>query len=296
MQEHAVGRDVLLVAPKGEGKSVLAEHFCQKLGYQAHLFPLYKEMTAPDLLLRRTSSSEWTESPLLAAARTGQVCILDGVEKLSRGTLATLQGFLTDREVELPDGTQLRCPESPSEHIDDGTAIHPSFRVVALASVSSSGSGRSAPPTWLSEEAISMLSTIVLPAPSRECLRDILRPHNAYSDAELEQILDFHERLLESVEECGVAAIGSTRQRQRRQHPPRQHWLVPVGQAAPADAARDARVAPTIVRHSRLQEARAETEAARRTSGGIGRERGRQQTDDWRLYDGALPLRTLNNR
>ena len=90
---------------------------------------------------------------------------------------------------------------------DNATAIHPSFRVVALASVSSSGSARSEPPTWLSEEAVSMFSTIVLPAPSRECLRDILRPHNAYSDAELEQILDFHELLSESAEECGVTPL-----------------------------------------------------------------------------------------
>ena len=211
MQEHAVGRDVLLLSPKGEGKNVLAAHFCATLGYQAHLFPLYKEMTASDLLLRRTSSGDWTESPLLTAARTGQVCIIDGVEKLSRETLATLQGFLTDREVELPDGTKFSSRKSSENNLIDGSAamIHPSFRVIALASTSLSAksSGRSAPPIWLSEEAISMFSTIPLPAPSRECLRDILRPQNAYSETELEKILDFHELLLETSEECGVEPL-----------------------------------------------------------------------------------------
>ena len=199
------------MSPKGEGKSVLAAHFCATLGYQVHLFPLYKEMSASDLLLRRTSSSAWTESPLLTAARTGQVCILDGVEKVSRETLATLQGFLTDREVELPDGTKFTRSSSADDTSKDETVaaaatatatIHPSFRVIALASTSAPRSG--ALPMWLGSETISMFSTIALKSPSRECLRDILRPHNAYSESELENILIFHERLLDSADECGV--------------------------------------------------------------------------------------------
>jgi von Willebrand factor A domain-containing protein 8 len=213
LQEHAVGRDILLVSPKGEGKNALAEHFAAVTGYHVHLFPLYKEMTATDLLLRLTSASTesqrgWAESPLLQAARTGQVCILDGIEKLSRDTLATLQGFLTDREIFLPDGTKLvhtKGDEAMDSDLPMG-AIHPSFRVIALASISAFGS-RSPHPTWLSEEATSMFSTIALPAPSRQCLKDILQPHNTLVDSDVDKLLEFHERLLTAAEDCGVSPL-----------------------------------------------------------------------------------------
>ena len=197
MQEHFAGRDLLLVSPKGEGKSILAQHFAGLLGYETYLFPLYKEMAASDLLYRRTSSSSSkngnTLSPLLQSARKGQICILDGLEKLSRDTLASLQGLLTDREVHLPDGTKLA-----------GDAIHPSFRVIGLASY---GNSRSAAPTWLTEELISMFSTILLSQPTRECLGYILESRSKVSNTVLDKILDCHERLMESATDCGVSPL-----------------------------------------------------------------------------------------
>jgi von Willebrand factor A domain-containing protein 8 len=146
---------------------------------------------------------DWAESPLLFAARTGQVCILDGVEKLSRDCFATLQAFLTDREVSLPDGTKYIQPSS-SEDIP--TKVRSSFRVIALASITPSGSNSTAP-TWLSEDAISMFSTIVLPAPSRQCIQKILQPVNKLSDSDLDRLLNFHERLLVSADDCGVSPM-----------------------------------------------------------------------------------------
>jgi MoxR-like ATPase len=220
MQEHAAGRDILLLGPKGEGKSILAEQFASILGYQIHRFPLYKDMTASDLLVRRShttskssssssSSRQYVESPLLQAARTGQICVLDGVEKLSPATLGTLQSLLTDREIHLPDGTKL-CQTTT----DEESSIHPSFRVIALASIPStvsysSSSKRSSshvPISWLTEDVTSMFSTISMPAPSRECLLTILRPQNQqYSEDQLEQILSLQEKL--SKEDCGVSPL-----------------------------------------------------------------------------------------
>jgi hypothetical protein len=46
----SVSPSMTLVAPSGKGKSADARHFCRVTGYQLHLFPLYKEMTATDLL------------------------------------------------------------------------------------------------------------------------------------------------------------------------------------------------------------------------------------------------------
>jgi von Willebrand factor A domain-containing protein 8 len=218
LQEHSVGRDILLISPKGEGKNVIAQHFCDITGYHVHLFPLYKEMTANDLLLRRTTTNnndnnnlnkttdpqcDWSESPLLLAARTGQVCILDGVEKLSRDCFATLQAFFTDREVSLPDGTKYIHPASSE---DVPTKIRSSFRVIALASINPSGSYSTAP-TWLSDDVISMFSTIALPAPSRQCIQKILQPVNKLSDSDLDRLLNFHERLIVSADDCGVSPM-----------------------------------------------------------------------------------------
>jgi MoxR-like ATPase len=96
VQEHASGKDILLLSPKGEGKNALANEFASMLGYKTHLFAIYSEMTSQDLLLRRgtdasTGETIWEESPLLRAARNGDVCILDGIEKLRPDVLASLQ-------------------------------------------------------------------------------------------------------------------------------------------------------------------------------------------------------------
>jgi von Willebrand factor A domain-containing protein 8 len=207
LQEHSAGRDILLISPKGEGKNVIAQHFCAVTGYKIHLFPLYKEMTAIDLLLRRTTTThnsdpnrDWMESPLLTAARTGQVCILDGIDKLSQDTLATLQGLLCDREVTLSDGTK---------YAQFGTCdvkIQSSFRVVALASIGITVKS-SSPSTWLSEDLACMFASVPLLPPSRQCIKQILQPHNKLSGSDFDRLLNFHERFLLSAEDCGVSPL-----------------------------------------------------------------------------------------
>jgi von Willebrand factor A domain-containing protein 8 len=206
IQEHFAGRDILLVGPKGEGKSAIATEFAASLGYSTHMFSLYKEMTGHDLLMRRISDSVtgetgWAESPLLIAARTGQICVLDGIEKLTRDTLGTLQRLLTDREVALPDGTILIQSICAS---GDAGVIHPSFRTIALASISDSS-----PTPWMAEIP-SMFSTIALPAPTRGCLKEILLPVNTYCISDFDKILDFSERLTQDLAtDCGVSPLST---------------------------------------------------------------------------------------
>jgi MoxR-like ATPase len=112
IQDHAVGRDVLLLSPKGEGKNAIANQFASLLGYNLNLFHMYHEMTSRDLFLRRgtdpvTGDTRWEESVLVQAARLGELCVLDGVEKLRPDVLATLQGFVNDRDTYLPDNRRL---------------------------------------------------------------------------------------------------------------------------------------------------------------------------------------------
>jgi MoxR-like ATPase len=170
-QEHFAGRDILLIAPRGEEKIALAKLFCSLTRYEAILFSLHEEMTPMDLLQQNcavSSPTGFTESPLLRAACSGQVCVLDGFEKLSTDVAATLQGFLTDRQIVFPDGLKYILSLSDGDLGHMVQRIHPSFRVIALATIPSpdvDDTDIPSPPTWLSEEVISMFATVPLPAP-----------------------------------------------------------------------------------------------------------------------------------
>jgi hypothetical protein len=50
LHDHALGRDVAIIAPKGTGKSSLAYRFASILGYQIETILLHKDMNYRDLL------------------------------------------------------------------------------------------------------------------------------------------------------------------------------------------------------------------------------------------------------
>ena len=59
-------------------------------------------MSSRDLLQRRATNDQgdtvWQDSPLLRAARSGALCILDGVHRLQNDALAALAPLLQDRQ------------------------------------------------------------------------------------------------------------------------------------------------------------------------------------------------------
>jgi von Willebrand factor A domain-containing protein 8 len=212
MQEHAIGRDVLLLSRrKGEGKNAIANQFSSLLGYEPCIFHLNSEMTVRDLFLRRGTDSKtgetiWDESFLVKSARQGHLCILDGADKLRKDVLSTLKSFIVDRDIFLPDGRRLFA----NSHIPDITnneavvKIHDSFRILALGSIS-----KHSAKDWLSEDVIGMFSTIILPEARDECLRAILKSAFPSCSMELmEPIFRLREKLNEKVaEECGVTPL-----------------------------------------------------------------------------------------
>lgn len=212
IQEHYIGRDILLLSPRGEGKSTIAAEFASVLGYEEMIFPLHKDMTSRDLLMRRMTNqageTTWGDSPLVQAARSGQICILDGVEKLNSDTLATLKSLMIDREIWLPDGSRLAKKRLSSQSSNDGM-IHPSFRVIALGSLSGSAESR---PSWLNEDLFSMFASIPIPAYTRSCLQEILyknrdRYGSTYTNNDIDTILNFHESFIKDDElgiDCGI--------------------------------------------------------------------------------------------
>jgi MoxR-like ATPase len=211
VQEHAVGRDILLISPKGEGKNATAQQFAGLLGYDTHLFGMYSELTSRDLLVRRTTDSttgetSWEESPLITAARQGDICILDGIEKLRPDVLSSLQSLATDREASLPDGRRLARQENMASDSSDSKVIpvHPSFRIVALGSLTKDSGTR-----WLTADAMSMFSTLLLPSPTD--IRAILKSVNpSCPPGVVDILLKFSKRLTyEVAEDCGVAPMST---------------------------------------------------------------------------------------
>jgi MoxR-like ATPase len=118
IQDHLLGRDICLLGPKGSGRSTIVRHFASLLGTSIETLTLYKgmqfftlfvttfkDMSTRDLLQRRVThtdgSTDWEGSPLLVAALTGRVVVLDNVDRLPVGVLTILQRLIHDREVSI---------------------------------------------------------------------------------------------------------------------------------------------------------------------------------------------------
>ena len=163
LQSHAIGKDICLMGERGAGKSFMARHFARATGYApVETVFIYSDMTARDLLQRRTTGEEketlWQPTPLTTAAAQGRLCVLDGIQRLPTGAISALLRLVEDRELTLFDGTRFVRPEryvrmqtelglSEAQLTERQIfPVHPGFRILALAT----------PPTgsapWLTNE------------------------------------------------------------------------------------------------------------------------------------------------
>ncbi|KAK7198606.1 AAA domain protein [Novymonas esmeraldas] len=113
---HASRQHICLLGATGCGKTAMVRAFGRLLGYtRASTMHLYADMTHKDLFQQRmtdpqTGNTTWQDSPLLHAAVHGELVVLDGMEKLPGGMLASLQQILVDQSAVLADGTLLKSP------------------------------------------------------------------------------------------------------------------------------------------------------------------------------------------
>jgi MoxR-like ATPase len=229
LQAHAVG-DFCIVGAKGVGKSAIVREFARALGYETTLICMYKDMTTRDLFERRNTRENgdtyWSASALVDAARSGNLAILDGLDMVHPGTIASLSRLVHDRELTLPSGDRLLNKERYQSMLDEGRtkaeldsmkiyAIHPSFRIIAIArepNVKSLVPGAS----WLTAETCALFAYVFIRPFSREEERQVLHTLCPAAPAEkLKSLLDITAALRNQSDDDvigGLADSLSTRQ------------------------------------------------------------------------------------
>ncbi|TPX75293.1 hypothetical protein CcCBS67573_g03438 [Chytriomyces confervae] len=164
---HSIS-DICIIGPKGVGKSALLRAMIDSLGYATEYIPVYKDMSARDLLQRRSTNLKgdtiWEDSALVKAAIEGSCAVLDGIEVLGEGVLASVSSLIGEREVALPDGRLLigreryaflRKSLSEQEIANRNVVrVHDSFRIVALARPTLQLGGQRG--NWLSPEIMNL--------------------------------------------------------------------------------------------------------------------------------------------
>ncbi|XP_033169336.1 von Willebrand factor A domain-containing protein 8 isoform X1 [Drosophila mauritiana] len=167
LQAYAVG-DVCLVGEKGVGKLTLTQELLRLLQQTSEPMMLYEDMTSRDIVQQRITSPQgdtvWRDSPLVRAAKSGSVAVLNGLHRLHKSTASVLQRLIHDRELQLCDGTTLLGANRYQALLQQGFSeeelgklgflpMHESFRVVALAEPPRLGGGQ---PSWLTPELLSL--------------------------------------------------------------------------------------------------------------------------------------------
>jgi len=94
LQAYAVG-DVCLMGEKGVGKLTLTQELLRLLRQTSEPMMLYEDMTSRDIVQQRITSPQgdtvWRDSPLVRAAKSGSVAVLNGLHRLHKSTASVLQ-------------------------------------------------------------------------------------------------------------------------------------------------------------------------------------------------------------
>ena len=215
MKDHVMGKHICIVGPAGSGKSQLAKQFSHLLGYSNSVSTVHChwDMSAKEMLQRRNTldngDTVWELTSIARAATSGQLLILDGVDKLQPGVLASLGRLFIDGEGTLYDGTILRSTADYAKLLESGLTrseltergvfeVHPAFRIIALAhpagthqSSSTDASGKS----WIEGDVQQFFNFQKLTSPTVSEIEDIIKNVAPEATAAIPSLLSLQAQL-----------------------------------------------------------------------------------------------------
>ena len=115
MQKDKLQQDMYLLGPPGPMRRHLALQFCELTQRECEVLVLSRDTTESDLKQRREivgGDGIMTDQAPVRAAIHGRVLVLDGMERVERNVLPTLNNLLENREMALDDGRFLMAPEA----------------------------------------------------------------------------------------------------------------------------------------------------------------------------------------
>lgn len=165
--------DFVLIGPKGSGKSRILGELSRRLDFNYTTMVLHQDMNTRELIQRRhmkeNGDTVWEDSILVAAARNGDVCVLDGVEMVHPSVLMSLTQLIFHRRFDLPNGNRLIGSKEfrtimKRDGVDEAKMnergvfeIPNSFRVLLV------GESQSKEHKWINENVLSMLPFYTVP-------------------------------------------------------------------------------------------------------------------------------------
>ncbi|KAK6061172.1 ATPase family protein [Cooperia oncophora] len=168
---HSQG-DFALLGAKGTGKTKLIAELAARLGFSTETMILYQDMNARELLQRRrmldNGDTLWEDSQLVAAAKRGDVCILDGAERVHWSALESLASLCYHRTLFLPDGSRL-VGSDEFDNIQKKTGNDEAhlntrgvFRIPKSFALVLIGSSSVSETRWLNETVISLMPFLIM--------------------------------------------------------------------------------------------------------------------------------------
>uniref|UniRef100_A0A183C171 VWFA domain-containing protein n=1 Tax=Globodera pallida TaxID=36090 RepID=A0A183C171_GLOPA len=227
-----------LLGVRGGGKSLLVNEFAKKLGYSVEMetIVLYQDMSSRELFQRRkmlpNGDTQWEDNQLVRAAKSGTLCVLDGIDRVHWSTAEALASLVHHRFLALPDGARLvgntnfallkRRSGLTEQMLNERKVfrIPESFRIIAL------GDSESAP-KWLNAQLLSQFIFCSLPDLSiDDRLRIIQQRVQNVSVAHAKRLLRLTDRLSHS-HDAAIRTIASSLSLRRLLHILRRNSAYP---------------------------------------------------------------------
>ncbi|XP_054285808.1 von Willebrand factor A domain-containing protein 8 [Macrosteles quadrilineatus] len=138
LQDYLLGEHLLLVGNQGVGKNKIADKLLQLLNRPREYIQLHRDTTVQSLTLRasvRDGVVVYEDSPLVQAAHTGHVLVVDEADKAPTHVTCILKTLVESGEMILSDGRRI-VPADDPRAVNQSPGIiplHPDFRMIVLA-------------------------------------------------------------------------------------------------------------------------------------------------------------------